>query len=148
MPWNDVPVILAALVADGEIKNDRKQNIYRVAGALAGNAVVQTMLKTAAYVDSVTHKELIAAVSQIQSPAESFKVIGQMCVAGWLIKVKGNRYQITASGLDCLPRAAPAAWVMEPYRSPQRPPMRPGADAFRAAPSLYPEGLKAYGAHT
>lgn len=145
--WNDVPVLLAELVADGSIKNDRKQNLYRVAGPLASNAVVQGLLQSAAYVDSVSHKELIAAVSQIQSAPEAFKVLGQMCIAGWLIKVKGNRYQITARGLDCLPKAQPTAWVMRPYKAPPQPPRRPGSMDFLRAPSIYPEGAKPYESH-
>jgi hypothetical protein len=144
----EVKHALAQLQRDGAIRNDRKHNIYRVAAPLPGNACVQLLLRTLATRDHASRAELIAAVSQIQAPAAAFGLLAQMCVAGWLIKVKGNRYQITTRGMDVLPKAAGPTVQMVPYKPPIAPPLRCGAAAFRDAPSLYPEGLKAYAAHT
>ena len=136
--WNDVPVILRELLEVGEIKNDRQQSLYRVAGPTASNAVVQRLLRTVANVDSASKKQMADSVSAFQSAPETFKVLGQMCMAGWLIKVKGNRYQITASGLACLPKVQPAQHTMTPYKPPAMPPRRPGSMDFMRAPSIYP----------
>ncbi len=97
-----------------EIKNDRQQSLYRVAGPTASNAVVQRLLRTVATVDSASQRQMAYSVSAFQSAPETFKVLGQMCMAGWLIKVKGGRYQITQRGLDCLPKAQTAQHMMTP----------------------------------
>ena len=112
--WNDVPVILRELLEVGEIKNDRQQSLYRIAGPTVSNTVVQRLLRTVATVDSASRKQMADSVSAVQSAPETFKVLGQMCVAGWLIKVKGNRYQITPKGLDCLPKARATQPLMVP----------------------------------
>jgi hypothetical protein len=144
----EVKRVLAQLQRDGAIRNDRKHNIYRIASPLPGNACVQLLLRTLATRDHASRAELIAAVSQIQAPQAAFALFAQMCVAGWLIKVKGNRYQITTSGMDVLPKAAGPAFEMTPYKPPKAPPLRSGALDFRAAPSVYPEGIKPYASHT
>ncbi len=139
VPWNDVPVILRELLEAGEIKNDRQQSLYRVAGPTASNAVVQRLLRTVAFCDSASQKQMADSVSAFQSAPETFKVLGQMCMAGWLIKVKGGRYQITPKGLDCLPKAQTTQSMMTPYKPPPQPPRRPGSMDFMRAPSIYPE---------
>lgn len=120
-------------------QDDRQQSLYRIAGPTVSNTVVQRLLRTVATIDSASQKQMADSVSAFQSAPETFKVLGQMCMAGWLIKVKGGRYQITPKGLDCLPKAQTAQSMMVPYVPPKAPPRRPGSMDFMRAPSIYPE---------
>lgn len=124
-------------------------------GGVVGRAV-RTLKKPSDYVRdrgahySVLRVEIAKLISNgIRSKNEILRILGNrrfaesvilgtlesLCSDSMVMRGRGGTYSLTTAGWDLAPRPYTLADAGT-YRTPARPPMRPGADDWRRAPSV------------